>query len=107
MFRLPKHWNLGIAMDSADKNQTAGDTVQAEVAPPPWTLKSTTFMIPFWTSNATAKNLPAKTFSPLEAASPFASKEFGEPVGGISMVQLIRYTESPVGPYDELILAPG
>jgi len=23
------------------------------------------------------------------------------------MIQVIRYTESPVGPYDELILAPG
>ena len=23
------------------------------------------------------------------------------------MVQLIRYTESPVGPYDELVLVPG
>jgi hypothetical protein len=28
-------------------------------------------------------------------------------VGGLGMIQVIRYTESPVGPYDELVIVPG
>ncbi|KAK0751842.1 hypothetical protein B0T18DRAFT_341693 [Schizothecium vesticola] len=75
--------------------------------PPPWDLKCTIFIIPFYTTASTARQLPAKAFHPLEAASPFASPAFGVPVGGLSMMQLIRYTDTPVGPYDELILAPG
>jgi len=64
-------------------------------------------MIPFWTSAQTAANLPDKAYSPLEASSSYASKESGIPKGGISMVQILRYTDTPVGPYDELILCPG
>lgn len=75
--------------------------------PPPWDLKCTIYILPFYTTASTARNLPAKAFHPLEAASAFASPEFGVPVGGLSMVQLIRYTDTPVGPYDEMILAPG
>ncbi|KAK0734587.1 hypothetical protein B0T26DRAFT_635209 [Lasiosphaeria miniovina] len=77
-------------------------------APAPWHCKCTSYMISFWTSGATAASLPAKAFSPLERASAFASPEqSGRAVGGLSMVQLVRYTDTPVGPYDELILAPG
>ncbi|KAK0657000.1 hypothetical protein B0T16DRAFT_488210 [Cercophora newfieldiana] len=92
------------AVDNADV-----DTDSPIIAvPPPWHLKcSAVFMIPFWTTGQTAANLPAKTYSPLEAASSFASEEHGTAVGGISMIQLLRYTESPVGPYDEMILCPG
>ncbi|KAK4454509.1 hypothetical protein QBC34DRAFT_134525 [Podospora aff. communis PSN243] len=76
--------------------------------PAPWQLKCPAiYMIPFYTSAQTAANLPAKAYSPLEAASAFASKEHGPAVGGISMIQLLRYSESPVGPYDEMILCPG
>ncbi|KAK0731016.1 hypothetical protein B0H67DRAFT_596980 [Lasiosphaeris hirsuta] len=64
-------------------------------------------MIPFWTSGQTARNLPPKAYSPLEGASAFASSEFGIPIGGMSTIQLLRYTDTPAGPYDELILAPG
>lgn len=28
-------------------------------------------------------------------------------VGGLGMIQVIRYSESPVGPYDELLVVPG
>ena len=44
-------------------------------------------------------------YSPLEGQSDFAKDQ--KALGGLSMLQLIRYTDSPVGPYDELILAPG
>lgn len=43
-------------------------------------------------------------YSPLEASSNFAKDKL---VGGLSMVQVIRYTESPVGPYDEFLIMPG
>lgn len=65
------------------------------------------YMIPFWTSSATAKNFPTKAYHSLEAQSSFASPEFGVPKGGLSMIQLIRYHETPVGPYDEMIICPG
>lgn len=43
-------------------------------------------------------------YAPLELNSSFAS---GKLVGGLGMVQVIRYTESPVGPYDEIVVVPG
>jgi hypothetical protein len=77
---------------------------------PPWKLKGTVYMFPFWTkaSDIAEAGKAGITYSPLEAKSAFASSEdSGKHLGGLSMVQIIRYTKSPVGPYDELILAPG
>ncbi|CAP60262.1 uncharacterized protein PODANS_1_5710 [Podospora anserina S mat+] len=77
-------------------------------APPPWNTKATMYLIPFWTSSKTAANLPQKAYHPLEYQSSFSSPQAsGKPLGGLSMVQIIRYHETPVGPYDELILCPG
>lgn len=73
--------------------------------PPPWALKGDIYAFLFWTSRVQAGNLPDMTYSPLEADSSFAKDQ--KPLGGLSMMQIIRYTDSPVGPYDELILAPG
>ncbi|KAM0562427.1 hypothetical protein ACHAPJ_002117 [Fusarium lateritium] len=74
--------------------------------PPPWTLKGDVYAFIFWTPRSQARDgLPSLTYSPLEAQSSYASSQ--KALGGLSMFQLIRYTESPVGPYDELILAPG
>ncbi|RGP63331.1 hypothetical protein FSPOR_8699 [Fusarium sporotrichioides] len=73
--------------------------------PPPWTLKGDIYAFLFWTSRAQAGNLPDMAYSPLEADSGFAKDQ--KALGGLSMMQIIRYTDSPVGPYDELILAPG
>lgn len=79
--------------------------------PPPWTLRGTVYTFPFWTnmSQIAQANEAGITYSPLEANSEFAnSAEAGAAhLGGLSMVQIIRYSESPVGPYDELILIPG
>ncbi|KAI9152051.1 acetoacetate decarboxylase (ADC) domain-containing [Paramyrothecium foliicola] len=75
--------------------------------PPPWTLRGDVYLVSFWTSKATAAALPPHTYSPLEGASDYASTALQRPVGGLSMVQIIRYADSPVGPYDELILVPG
>ncbi|KAI0022604.1 hypothetical protein F4780DRAFT_186413 [Xylariomycetidae sp. FL0641] len=71
--------------------------------PPPWKLKGTVYMMSFWNK---AGNLPEHAYSPLERES-YSSPQNGKHVGGLSQIQLIRYTSSPVGPYDELIICPG
>lgn len=78
-------------------------------APAPWTLKGDVYLFSFWTSKEQARHLPSHAFSPLEAGGTVAGvgSAASKPVGGLSMIQVIRYTESPVGPYDELIVIPG
>ncbi|KAI0160228.1 hypothetical protein GGR57DRAFT_411544 [Xylariaceae sp. FL1272] len=72
---------------------------------PPWTLKGTCYVVTF---KSKAEQLPDHTYSPLERDSAYASpSESGKHLGGLSLLQIIRYTESPVGPYDELIVCPG
>ncbi|TXT07519.1 hypothetical protein VHUM_03239 [Vanrija humicola] len=76
-------------------------------APPPWSLRATIYTIPLYTTPDVAAS-PAfadAAYAPLEAAAPFATG--AAPVGGLSMVQLIRYSASPVGAYDEMLLIPG
>ncbi|KAK3329905.1 hypothetical protein B0H66DRAFT_40957 [Apodospora peruviana] len=82
------------------------DTDPIILAPAPWKAKCTAYIIMIWTSGGKT-GLPPKAYSPLEAASPFASDTFGPSVGGLGMVQLVRYSETPAGPYDEMILVPG
>ncbi|KAK8049643.1 hypothetical protein PG994_011373 [Apiospora phragmitis] len=73
--------------------------------PAPWRLKGTIYMVSFW---AQAGKLPDFAYSPLEARSDFSNPvRSGEHLGGLSQFQIIRYTETPVGPYDELIVCPG
>ncbi|KAK7229558.1 hypothetical protein V2G26_001728 [Clonostachys chloroleuca] len=73
----------------------------------PWKLKGSVYAFACWTKVDAAGNLPDVAYSPLEHASSFASPEGGRPIGGLSMIQIIRYTESPAGPYDELLISPG
>jgi hypothetical protein len=73
-----------------------------EIVPPPWTLKGTIYSATFIPLST---DLPNKAFSPLERQSAVATE--GKFIGGIGMIQIIRYTESPVGPYDELLIVPG
>ncbi|CAG9974988.1 unnamed protein product [Clonostachys byssicola] len=80
---------------------------EIEHVPAPWNLKGTAYILTYWSSTDAEGKLPSMAYSPLEYASPYASLENGRPLGGISMLQLIRYTESPVGPYDEFIISPG
>ncbi|KAF5009504.1 hypothetical protein FDECE_4293 [Fusarium decemcellulare] len=46
-------------------------------------------------------------YSPLEGNSDYASSSSSRALGGLSMLQILRYRDSPVGAYDEMILAPG
>ena len=84
-------------------------TTDIEPLPPPWKLRGTIYTFPFWTnkSEIAAANDAGLTYSPLEANSAFASAEAGKHLGGMSLIQIIRYSESPAGPYDELILSTG
>ena len=73
------------------------------LCPSPWTLKGDVYILPFLASPSDIT--PELIYDPLEASSPaFADSK---PLGGFAMVQIIRYSESPVGPYDELLLVPG
>ncbi|KAH6707940.1 hypothetical protein BKA61DRAFT_558607 [Leptodontidium sp. MPI-SDFR-AT-0119] len=77
------------------------------VALAPWTLKGTIYSFMFYISPSSAQTLQdnkSLLYSPLEASSKFSD---GKLVGGLASIQIIRYTESPVGPYDELVLVPG
>jgi len=78
------------------------------VASAPWNnVKGTIYaFMTYSTSKATqvlAAN-PDFIYSPLEADSGFSAGKF---VGGLALVQIIRYTQTPVGPYDELMIIPG
>ena len=84
-------------------------------APPPWTLKGEVYTFPLWVSRGEAREMASSSsssggssyYSPLEARSGYASTPLSRPVGGLGAVQVLRYHDSPVGPYDELVVLPG
>ncbi|KAI5858858.1 hypothetical protein BZA05DRAFT_366411 [Tricharina praecox] len=76
------------------------------LAPPPWNgMKATGYL--FLTHSSASTPLPPGSYDPLEADSPFASAETGTFTGGFGSVTILRYKDSPVGPYDELFFIPG
>ncbi|KAL8276663.1 hypothetical protein RQP46_010931 [Phenoliferia psychrophenolica] len=77
--------------------------------PPPWLLKGVGWVFPTHLTpfSTTPIPLPAGSQAPLEAASPTGREQAARFHGGVGYVVVVRYTESPVGPYDELIWAPG
>ncbi|SMQ46066.1 unnamed protein product [Zymoseptoria tritici ST99CH_3D1] len=78
------------------------------LSPAPWTLKGDIyglFLLPGVGIPLTGNSLPIKTFPPLERQHPESIA--GEYIGKLGMIQVIRYTDSPVGPYDELLIVPG
>lgn len=75
--------------------------------PPPWTLKGDFYTFVCQIPPPLASGFPQQAFSPLEASSEFSRSSVSRPVGGLGVVMIIRYHESPVGPYDELALIPG
>ncbi|KAL7947457.1 hypothetical protein V8C42DRAFT_286728 [Trichoderma barbatum] len=75
--------------------------------PPRWALRGDIYTFSFWTSPEAASNLPEHAYSPLEGKTAFADETLSRPVGGLSMIQILSYRDSPVGPYDEMLVAPG
>ncbi|KAG8414781.1 hypothetical protein J3459_009686 [Metarhizium acridum] len=72
---------------------------------PPWQLTGDVYFFSWWSS--ASQQLPAHAYSPLEAGSEFAAPASGRPAGGLAMIQILRYRDSPVGPYDEMLVVPG
>jgi hypothetical protein len=74
-------------------------------APSPWlNLPVSIYLLPFIASPP----LLDYAYAPLEAASPFGNEETsGKFKGGLSTIQIVRYRDSPVGAYDELLVIPG
>lgn len=78
-----------------------------KIAPPPWSCKCT-YAFAFF--QPASSGLPRDVaYSPLEASSAAfsAESEAGTYRGGLCMAQIIRYSETPVGAYDEFALLPG
>lgn len=76
-----------------------------KIAPPPWRCHYSAYFGTFYVS--AKSGLPRGiVYEPLEASS-LEFTEAGVWKGGLVMMQLLRYTSTPVGPYDEMILLPG
>ncbi|OAQ67887.1 hypothetical protein VFPPC_04218 [Pochonia chlamydosporia 170] len=84
---------------------TLADSIS--LATPPWSLSGDVYFFSWWTSLSAGRNLPDHAYSPLEAGAEFASSPTSRPVGGLGMIQILRYQDSPVGPYDEMLVVPG
>jgi len=87
-------------------------TVMATIIPPlplapaPWSCKGEVY----WIFLSPSKTVEPGAYAPLEASvSPIATNEVGHPTGkGMgACVMIVRYSETPVGPYDELMYTPG
>lgn len=78
------------------------------LAPAPWTCKATVYVLSFY--HSASSTLPLEiVYDPFELnAESFSSeKETGKYIGGLGFAQIVRYSESPVGTYDELAILPG
>lgn len=86
-----------------------GDTTTITTALPPWTCKAQVYSLFFYGKpDKSAKDgLPPIAYSPLERDSYFASPEAGRFVGGLGSFMVVRYIDTPVGSYDELLVIPG
>ena len=51
--------------------------------------------------------MPSEIYDPIEAESPSFKSSDDTYLGGLCLVQVIRYTSTPVGAYDELAILPG
>jgi len=86
-------------MASSDENPPVA------LAPPPWTCKCEAY----WLFTYSSGPLQENAYSPLEAAHPPFSDpaKAGKFKGSLGMVQVLRYSETPAGSYDELLIIPG
>lgn len=83
----------------------ADQSAPVKIVSPPWTCHYEAYIGAFYVS--AKSGLPREVaYEPLEASSAEFT-EAGVWKGGLVMIQLLRYTSTPVGPYDEMILLPG
>ncbi|PHH78495.1 hypothetical protein CDD80_6763 [Ophiocordyceps camponoti-rufipedis] len=86
---------------------SACDSQPILIAKAPWSAVADVFIFAFWITQSQANALPGLIYSPLEAASEFSSPSLSRPVGGLGYIWLVQYKDTPVGPYDEMIIMPG
>lgn len=99
-FALPESRD---ALAHACNNCTNASAEPYVLAPAPWDLKaSVAYVVPMIGLNP---DVPNKAFSPLERNSSYATS--GQLLAGTGLMMIIRYKDSPVGPYDEFIVMPG
>lgn len=84
---------------------TSAPSTLFKFEPAPWRCKCTAYVSTFWRSPS--QGLPHEVYDPLEANSSSVNCEDENYLGGLCIVQIIRYTSTPVGPYDELAILPG
>lgn len=85
------------------------DDISMKKAPAPWKATAEVYAAYFFpsTKSKIVAELDTIAYSPLEKESFFASPEAGRLAGGIGSFMLVRYTDTPVGTYDELAIIPG
>lgn len=84
-------------------NCTNASTEPSALAPAPWELKaSIAYVFPMI---ELTPHVPHKAFAPLERNSSYATS--GQLLAGTGLIMIVRYKDSPVGPYDEFIVIPG
>ncbi|KAK6814561.1 hypothetical protein RU639_009392 [Aspergillus parasiticus] len=92
-----------------DESHEISDTQERKFkqAPSPWKNIRAQVFFSFARANR-ANGLPQGSYGDLEASAPFSDPEkSGKFEGGFSLCMIVRYLESPVGPYDEILWAPG
>ncbi|KAF8483667.1 hypothetical protein DFH94DRAFT_690141 [Russula ochroleuca] len=99
-------------MDVDDPSTSRSPPADIPLAPAPWVLKTKLYLFatvlkPVHPEDPILQGLPPGSYNPSETIHPSALAPVnGAPQwkGGLTSVVIVRYEESPVGPYDELIM---
>ncbi|KAG9053131.1 hypothetical protein FS842_008627 [Serendipita sp. 407] len=86
---------------------TANPPSRFPEAPAPWILKGEAYWFITSVFGRSTPSITPSYFDLLEAQSAKLATEPGAFKGGVGMAVVMRYTESPVGAYDELLIVPG
>ncbi len=71
-------------------------------------MQSTSYVLTWY--NSASAGVPLHiAYDPIEAREPsfVSEKHAGDYKGGLCMAQILRYSDTPVGKYDELAILPG
>jgi hypothetical protein len=98
-------------MDQSNSPLAASPPAAVSAAPPPWVLRAklylfTRLLSPDKREDPVLQGLPPGSYGASETVHPSALalvNGASQWKGGLSHVVLVRYEDSPVGPYDELI----
>lgn len=82
------------------RSRTGGDEKPPDV-PAPWKCRAETY----WLLVKFSHPLPIGIYDALEATHPACTaRQFD---GGMGLISIVRYSDTPVGSYDELLIIPG